>query len=63
METMGILSLLPPILAIVLAFTTKQVMVSLFAAIWLGATMVYGWNPVTGLRGAFSDFIFPARIV
>ena len=60
METMGILSLLPPILAIILAFTTKQVMVSLFAAIWVGATMVYGWNPVTGLMGAFSDFIFPA---
>lgn len=32
MESIGILSLLPPLLAIVLALTTKQVLISLMAA-------------------------------
>ena len=40
METIGILSLLPPLLAIILAMATKQVLVSLFVAVWVGATPV-----------------------
>ena len=34
-----ILAILPPLLAIVLAIVTKQVILSLFAAIFVGATM------------------------
>lgn len=53
----GVLSLIPPVVAIVLAVTTKQVLVSLFAGIWLGATMLAGWNPIAGLLSAWRDFV------
>ncbi|WP_196808404.1 Na+/H+ antiporter NhaC family protein [Natrinema sp. J7-1] len=40
------LSLAPPILAIVLAMYTRQVLVSLFAGVWVGALMIADWNPI-----------------
>lgn len=55
----GILSVIPPILTIVLAFLTKQTIISMFAGIWLGATIIAGWNPVDGLLHSFTDFIIP----
>jgi tetracycline resistance efflux pump len=45
-------SVLPPLLAIVLAIVTRQVFMSLAAGIWLGWTILMGWNPVAGLGGA-----------
>ncbi|MGW8282981.1 MAG: Na+/H+ antiporter NhaC family protein [Gemmatimonadota bacterium] len=42
------LSLLPPLLAIGLAIRTRQVYLSLAAGIWLGWTILSGWNPLTG---------------
>ncbi len=56
----GILSLLPPVIAIVLALITRNVIPALFAGVWLGATMLYGWNPFLGLYKSFSDFIIPS---
>ncbi|MDA3810092.1 MAG: hypothetical protein PF518_07115, partial [Spirochaetaceae bacterium] len=41
----GIISLLPPLLAIALAFITKQVILSLFLGVFSGALMMNGWNP------------------
>ena len=41
----GIISLLPPLLAIVLAFITRQVILSLFLGVFSGALMLNGWNP------------------
>jgi Na+/H+ antiporter NhaC len=49
MEYYGWLSILPPVLAIVLAITTRQVYISLTVGIWLGWTIINGWNPVAGL--------------
>lgn len=60
MGSIGILSLLPPLLAIVLALTTKQVLISLMAAIWVGATLVSNYNPIVGLFSSFGDYIFPS---
>lgn len=57
MEHFGIWSLIPPIIAIVLAFKTRQVLPSLFAAIWVGATIVHGGNPLTGFASAITDYI------
>ncbi|MDL2327623.1 sodium:proton antiporter [Ruminococcaceae bacterium OttesenSCG-928-A11] len=54
----GWLSLLPPLLTIVLAFVTKQTIVSMFMGIWLGATIMSGWNPIDGLLTGFTRFIF-----
>ncbi|UCF78052.1 MAG: Na+/H+ antiporter NhaC family protein [Candidatus Eiseniibacteriota bacterium] len=45
----GILTILPPLLAIILAIVTRQVIVSLFLGIWLGATFIYGYNPLSAL--------------
>lgn len=45
----GFLSLLPPLVAIVLCFITKQVLASLFIGIWIGATILTGWNPLSGV--------------
>lgn len=48
----GWLSILPPVLAIVLAIWTKQVYLSLFFGIWLGYAILAGGNPIIGLSDA-----------
>ena len=45
-------SVLPPILAIILAISTKQVILSLFAGIWMGFTVLSGFNPLTGVTAS-----------
>ena len=42
-------SLLPPVLAIVLAIWTKQVYLSLAGGLWLAWTMLSEWNPLSGI--------------
>ncbi len=42
------ISLIPPIVAIGLALVTREVVLSLFAGIWIGALFVVGMNPFTG---------------
>ncbi len=49
MDTFGWISILPPLLAIFLAIKTKQVYLSLTLGIWLGWTIINGWNPFAGL--------------
>lgn len=56
----GLLSLLPPLLAILLALATRNVIPALFCGVWLGATMLAGYNPAAGLYNSFSDFIVPS---
>lgn len=46
MEHFGVLSLIPPLLTIALAFITKDVVVSLFLGILSGALIVAGGNPL-----------------
>lgn len=53
----GIISLLPPLLAILLAFLTKQVLLSLIIGIFTGAMMLNGWNPFYGFLRTFDEFI------
>ncbi|MTI66182.1 MAG: Na+/H+ antiporter NhaC family protein, partial [Firmicutes bacterium] len=55
-EHYGIWSLLPPLVAIVLAFKTKQVLPSLFAAVFVGATIIYK-NPITGFAKTIEQYI------
>lgn len=50
-------SLLPPILAIGLAIGTRQVYLSLGAGVWLGYTILAGWNPLAGLGGAIEGAV------
>ena len=53
----GWLSVLPPVLAIVLAIWTRQVYLSLAGGIWLGWTILNGWNPLTGLADGIDGTI------
>ena len=48
METYGLLSLLPPVIAIGLALWTRQVFLSLFIGIWIGFVILAGGNPIAG---------------
>jgi len=48
-ESYGWPSILPPVIAIALAIRTKQVYFSLALFLWLGWTIMSGWNPVAGL--------------
>lgn len=51
-QDFGALSLLPPLLAIGLAIWTKQVYLALMTGVWLGWTILNGWNPLIGLIDA-----------
>ncbi len=55
----GILCLLPPLLAIILALWTKQTILSLFVAVWVGATMLNGYNPLVGFTAVVGDYMIP----
>ena len=57
MDTPGWVSLLPPLLAIALAIWTRQVYLSLAAGVWMGATILAGWNPVAGIGGTFERLV------
>ena len=50
-------SILPPIIAIVLAIWTKQVILSLFAGIWMGFTLMNGFNPLLGATEGINSLI------
>jgi Na+/H+ antiporter NhaC len=56
----GILSLLPPILAIALALTLREVLLALFSGIWLGAIFLHGYNPISGLMHALDTYLINA---
>ncbi len=56
----GWFSLLPPILAIVLALVFKEVITALFAGVWLGALAVAGYNPLQALWRTIDTFAVPA---
>ncbi|MEX2583521.1 MAG: Na+/H+ antiporter NhaC family protein, partial [Gemmatimonadota bacterium] len=53
----GWLSLVPPLLAILFALVFREVIISLFAGIWLGALFVAGLNPFTATLRALDEFI------
>ncbi len=53
----GWLTLLPPLIAIVCALVTRQVILSLFLGIWIGWTVLAGWNPLSGMGDALQSLI------
>ncbi|MCI0516314.1 MAG: sodium:proton antiporter [Woeseiaceae bacterium] len=57
MDNAGWVSVLPPVLAIVLAIWSKQVILSLFAGIWIGFTVLSGFNPLTGLTAGLDGVV------
>jgi len=53
----GWLSLLPPLAAILLALITRQVLVALFAGVWLGSTFIYGYNLFSGFLYSLTQYV------
>lgn len=57
MNDFGILSILPPLLAIILALKTKQVYISLVVGIWLGWLIISDWNILQGSIATLEGFV------
>lgn len=57
MNDPGWFSILPPVLAIVLAIWSKQVILSLFAGIWMGFTILNGFNPLVGVTAGLDGVV------
>jgi len=57
MDHYGLLSILPPLVAIVLALKTKQVYASLVFSIWLGWLIMNDWNVITGTIATLEGFV------
>lgn len=58
--TPGWLSILPPIVAIVLALAFRQVLIALTIGIFTGALILYQWNPVTAFARSIDSIVVPA---
>ncbi|TVR65881.1 MAG: Na+/H+ antiporter NhaC family protein [Gemmatimonadales bacterium] len=57
----GWLSLAPPLIAIALALLTREVVLSLFAGVWMGALFLAGWDPLVG-TGQSLQFLVDALV-
>ena len=53
----SLLSLVPPLVAVLLALLFKNIIVSLFLGVWAGVTILEGGNPILGLWLTFSEYI------
>ena len=53
----GILSILPPLLAILLAFIFRQVLLSLFLGIWLGAVFLFDYSLLQGFLRTLDKYL------
>ena len=54
----GWLSLIPAVIAVVLAFATRNVVLSLAISLFLGIMIQFGANPWLSLQHLFSDYLF-----
>lgn len=53
----GLLSIIPPLLAILLALLLRQVIISLLLGIYMGAIFIYDYNPLTGILRVVDTYI------
>jgi Na+/H+ antiporter NhaC len=53
----GILSIIPPLLAILFALIFRQVILSLVFGIYIGAVFIYDYNPLSGLLRLIDKYI------
>lgn len=56
----GWLSILPPLLAVLLALIFREVVISLFAGVWMGAFFLAGLNPLSALLRVVDTYALPA---
>ncbi len=53
----GVWGLIPPLLAIILALVTKQVIIALFLGVYVGSLFLQGGNPIFAMIDTISDRI------
>ncbi|MGL4739960.1 MAG: Na+/H+ antiporter NhaC family protein [Sarcina sp.] len=58
MDGFGVLSLIPPILTIILAIKTKNVIISLFIGLFSGVLILNDFNPFTSIQNVIGDYFF-----
>jgi len=58
----GWLSILPPILAIILALLFREVVISLLAGVWLGCLFLYDWNPLAAILRVLDKYVIAAVV-
>jgi Na+/H+ antiporter NhaC len=56
----GWISILPPLVAIALALLFREVVISLFLGVWIGAFFVAGLNPIAALWRSIDTFVTPS---
>jgi Na+/H+ antiporter NhaC len=56
----GWFSLVPPLIAILLALAFKEVITALLAGVWIGALAVAGYNPISALWRTIDSYAVPA---
>ncbi|MFK4785750.1 Na+/H+ antiporter NhaC family protein [Fusobacterium sp. MFO224] len=59
MESYGILSIVPIVIAVAMAIKTKNVIVSLFSSVFLGALMLNHYNPLISTKVLIKGFFVP----
>ena len=57
MNDYGFLSILPPIIAIILALRTKQVYIALLFGIWFSWIIINDWNFLEGSLAAIEGMV------
>ncbi|MDX5584150.1 MAG: Na+/H+ antiporter NhaC family protein [Aureibaculum sp.] len=57
MDNYGFLSILPPVIAIILALRTKQVYIALLFGIWFSWVIINDWNFLTGTVAAIEGLV------
>jgi Na+/H+ antiporter NhaC len=56
----GWYSILPPLIAILMALVFREVVTALFTGVWLGALAIAGYNPVSATWRVIDTFAVPA---
>jgi len=53
----GILSLIAPLFAILLALAFRNALIALLAGVWMGALFIHGYNPLTAAMRTFDTYL------
>jgi len=53
----GLLSLIPPLVAILFALAFRQVIVALLAGVWLGSLILTGWQPIESILRIVDHYV------
>ncbi|MGL5378458.1 Na+/H+ antiporter NhaC family protein [Clostridium sp.] len=58
MEHFGVMSLIPPLVAIIIAVLSKNVIISLFTGTFIGVLVLASFQPITAVKSLIGDYFF-----